>query len=148
MTHFPTYRIVQTVAVVVILAVCMQTLLLSKLLAAPQGDQRATASVDGEVFMDSNLSGVREPSEVGIEGAKVLLSNANGEILAETVTDSEGYYSFANLAFDTYQLQIFPPAGYIVTSNGSLSIQVREVNPPVIFSTALRFGVLLPFVTR
>ena len=126
----------------------MQTLLLSRLLAAPQSDQRATASVTGEVFMDSNLSGVRELSEVGIEGAKVLLSNANGEILVEAVTDNEGYYIFTNLASDTYLLQILPPAGYIATNNGSLSIQVREISAPVIFSTALRFGVLLPFVTR
>ena len=98
--------------------------------------------------MDGNLNATREPLEAGIYGARVVLSNTNGEILAETMTDDDGYYTFANLDVDTYQLEIFPPAGYIVSSNGSLSIQVREISAPVILSTALRFGVLLPFITR
>lgn len=143
-----TYRIIQTVTRVILIAICMQTLLLSIVLAAPEKNLRVAASFGGEVFMDGNLNATREPLEAGIHGARVVLSNTNGEILAETMTDDDGYYTFANLDVDTYQLEIFPPAGYIVSSNGSLSIQVREISAPVILSTALRFGVLLPFITR
>ena len=142
------YRIVQIVTILIVLVTGMKTLFSSRLFAASQSNERATASISGEVFMDANLNAIREPLEVGIEGSKVFLLNANGKILAQTVTDSEGYYSFANLMFDTYQLQISPLPGYIVSSNGLLPIQVREVSPPVIFSTALRFGVLLPHISR
>ena len=137
-------QVVRTTALVMIFAI----LLTPRLLASSPGDERATASVVGEVFMDSNLDTMREPLESGIQGSRVFLRDANEDILAETVTDSEGYYAFTNLDFATYQLQIFPPAGYIVSSNGSIFIQVGEVSPPVIFSTSVRFGVLIPFVSR
>ncbi len=143
-----THRIVQTVALLLILAICIQTSLLSTVMAASENDQRAAASIGGEVFMDGNRNATREPLEAGISGARVVLSTAAGEIMAEATTDDEGYYSFANLDVDTYQLEIFPPAGYIVSSNGTLSIQVREVSAPVIYSTAVSFGILLPFVPR
>ena len=143
-----TYRIVQTVTFVLILATCIQTSLLSTVLAASEKNERTAASIGVEVFMDGNLNAIREPLEAGIRDARVVLSTANGEMVAETTTDDEGYYSFANLDVDTYQLEISPPAGYIVSSNGTLSIQVREVSALVIYSTALRFGILLPFVTR
>lgn len=144
-----TYRIGQAVAIVIILAICLQAALFSTVLAAAaENIQRATASIGGEVFMDGNLNAIREPLEAGIPGARVVLSTAAGQLVAETTTDDEGYYVFANLDVDTYQLEIFPPAGYIVHSNGTLSVQVREIGAPVIYSTSVSFGILLPFVTR
>ena len=141
-------RIIQTVTLLLILATCIQTSLFSTVIAAAENTQRATASIGGEVFMDGNLNAVREPLESGIQGARIVLSTTAGQFVAETTTDGEGYYVFANLDVDTYQLDIFPPAGYLVRSNGTLSIQVREIGAPIIYSTSVSYGILLPFVTR
>lgn len=141
-------RIIQTVTILLILAICIQTSLFSTVLAAAENTQRATASISGEVYMDGNFNAIHEPLEVGIPGARIVLSTTAGQLVAETTTDDEGYYVFANLDIDTYQLEIFPPAGYIVHSNGRLSVQVREIGAPVVYSTSVSFGILLPFVTR
>lgn len=141
-------RIIQTVTLLLILATCIQTSLFSTVLAAAENTQQATASIGGEVFMDGNLNAIREPLESGILGARVVLSTTAGQLVAETTTDDEGYYVFDNLNVDTYQLEVFPPTGYLVRSNGTLSVQVREIGAPVIYSTSVSFGILLPFVTR
>lgn len=119
----------------------------STLAVSPQ-DDRATASVSGEIFMDSNLNAVREPLETGISGARIILLDAGGEILAESVSDEEGYYTFAGLDLATYKIQVLAPSGYVVAENGNLTIDVSEVTAPSILSTPLRHGLFVPMVNR
>ncbi|HUN22004.1 MAG TPA: SdrD B-like domain-containing protein, partial [Anaerolineales bacterium] len=67
------------------------------------------ASLGNRVWMDSNSNGIQDPNEVGINGAKVLLTidYGNGDILTlQTVTRNDpqnnlpGWYNFSNLMLD------------------------------------------------
>jgi hypothetical protein len=53
------------------------------------------ASISGTVFLDLNHDGVQQPrSEPGIAGLLVELTDASGNVLATTRTDSLGHYFF------------------------------------------------------
>ncbi len=131
-----------------VLVMVLLVLIATPLVAAPGGNAQATASISGEVYMDGNTNRIREPLEAGISGSRVVLLDASGGYLAETTTDSDGYYVFGNLEFATYQLQIAPPAGYIVVNNGSVIVNVGEVGAPLLISTSLRYGVFIPQISR
>jgi len=55
------------------------------------------ASVSGVLFNDENLSGVQDGNETGMEGFTVQAVNAEGDVVAQTLTDREGHYAFSNL---------------------------------------------------
>ncbi len=131
-----------------VLVMVLLVLIATPLVAAPADSQRATASISGEVYMDGNVNRVREPLEAGISGARVILLDASGGYVTETTTDTDGYYTFGNLEVATYQLQIAPPAGYIVINNGSAIVDVGEVGAPLLISTSLRHGVFIPQISR
>ena len=131
-----------------ILLVMVCVLMATPLLAAPTNNQQATASISGEVYMDGNVNRIREPQERGILSARIVLFNASGDYVTETTSDSDGYYIFDNLATATYQLQIAPPAGYIVSDNGSVDVTIGEVGAPLLISTSLRHGIFVPFISR
>jgi len=120
----------------------------SPLLAASVHNGRATASISGEVYMDSNFDGVRQPLEMGVGDCTVVLLDAAGRYVAETHTDADGYYTFGNLETAAYQLQISPAAGYIVTKNGSIHVEAAEVSAPLLVSTSLRRGIFIPLISR
>lgn len=67
------------------------------------------ASVSGRYFVDGDGS---EDGDLAIEGARVfLLDAANGTTVAETVTDAQGDYSFANVPpGQGYSVMVEPPA--------------------------------------
>ncbi len=64
-------------------------------------DRRAT--VVGEVFMDANGNGRRDPGEAPLPGARVLL--ANGE---QTLTDEQGRYALRDLKPGPWLLRLDP----------------------------------------
>ena len=72
-------------------------------------------SIGDYVWLDVNRDGRQGPpaTEPPISGATVRLYQADGTTLvASTTTDSNGYYSFANLAPGTqYVVEFVPPAG-------------------------------------
>jgi len=127
-------------------------LLVTPVMAAPSGNTQAIATtigaISGEVFVDGNINRIREPLETGIANVRIVLRNANHELITETTTDSDGYYVFDNLETATYQIQIVPPPGFIITDNGSVSITIGEVGAPLMISTSLRYGVFVPLVSR
>lgn len=117
-------------------------------LAVPASENRATASVSGEVFMDRNLNAIREPFEVGVAGARVLLLSTNGEFLAESATDEEGYYVFSGLAGASYKIQIFAPSGYVVPGSSRVAVDLTGPAVPLVISTPLRHGLFIPLVNH
>ncbi|RLT41553.1 MAG: hypothetical protein DWI57_06810 [Chloroflexi bacterium] len=131
-----------------VLVMVLFVLIATPLVAAPGGSDLATASISGEVYMDGNTNRIREPLEAGISGARIILLDASGGYLAETTTDSDGYYLFGNLEFATYRLQIVPPTGHIVVNNGSVIVTVGDVGTPLLISTALRHGLFIPQISR
>lgn len=62
------------------------------------------------VWNDADGDGVQDVGETGLAGATVTLSTG-----ATTTTDSDGYYSFGDLAAGTYTVTVTVPSGWVAT---------------------------------
>ena len=71
-----------------------------------------TASISGAVFLDSTPNGYRALGDPGIAGVTVKLLDSLGNVVATTVTDSLGGYSFTGLFPGTYSVTETQPSGY------------------------------------
>ena len=67
------------------------------------------------VWEDTNKNGVQDSEEDGIAGVKVVLKDASGKVVGETVTDVTGQYLFEGLAKGKYTVEFEAPAGYTAT---------------------------------
>jgi hypothetical protein len=111
------------------------------------------ASIRGTVFLDlDGDGGARQANEPGLAGFTLLLEDANGNVLATTVTDAQGHYVFnqqsgpaANpdnssgvSATGFYQIVLVPPTGFTQTTvnPGNLLISSGDTN-----LTGIDFGV-------
>ncbi|MEY3122044.1 MAG: hypothetical protein RI993_869, partial [Pseudomonadota bacterium] len=63
------------------------------------------ASIGDRVWEDSNHNGIQDKGEFNIKGIRVSLLDANGNIIANTTTNSSGNYLFSNLDPGTYSLR-------------------------------------------
>jgi protocatechuate 3,4-dioxygenase beta subunit len=70
------------------------------------------ASVGNKVWEDINNDGIQDPNEPGIAGVTVTLKDANGNVVATTVTNEFGEYIFNNLTPGTYSIAFATPVGY------------------------------------
>jgi hypothetical protein len=61
------------------------------------------------VWLDKNENGIQDPGEPGIGGICVNLYDANGNLLQETTTDTNGYYGFNVQSGQTYTLEFVKP---------------------------------------
>jgi SdrD B-like domain len=89
--------------------------------------QSNTLSLGDRVYNDLNNNGVRDASEVGIEGLTVnLYADANndnvadGPAIATTTTNATGNYLFSNLAPGNYIVGVTPAAGFISSTNPAI----------------------------
>jgi hypothetical protein len=64
------------------------------------------------VWVDSDLDGVQDPAEIGLDGVMVQLLDTSGTPLETTFTDLNGYYGFDVLDGDMHAIQVSLPAGY------------------------------------
>jgi hypothetical protein len=62
------------------------------------------------VWLDKNADGIQSPEEQGVGGVCVNLYDGDGQIIQETSTDSNGYYSF-NVDPGTYSVEFIKPEG-------------------------------------
>ena len=93
-------------------------------------------TLSGFVYLDGNNNAVRDPAtDAPIAGATVrLLDAASGSLIAATVTDANGAYSFANLdPFIVYTLEEPLPGVPTGLRNGA-------VNPGLVQGTACASG--------
>jgi protocatechuate 3,4-dioxygenase beta subunit len=68
-------------------------------------------SISGYVHV--NLSGdCDDPTNPPLPGVKIELLNANGQVIATTVTNNDGYYIFDALPPGTYSVHEIQPEGY------------------------------------
>jgi serine-aspartate repeat-containing protein C/D/E len=72
-----------------------------------------TVSLSGYVHEDPIRNCIFDPGEKPIAGVTITLYDVNGNVLATTVTDINGYYKFENLAPGTYMVRETQPDGYI-----------------------------------
>ncbi|MEM6397631.1 MAG: SdrD B-like domain-containing protein, partial [Bacteroidota bacterium] len=77
----------------------------------------AFAGIGDFVWEDLDLDGLQDPNEPGIEGVTVNLKNENGVVIATTMTDENGFYSFTGLEPGTYSVQFIPPPGFDYTAS-------------------------------
>ncbi|MCR0980779.1 SdrD B-like domain-containing protein [Roseomonas populi] len=73
-------------------------------------------SIGGTIFNDADASGVRDVLELGVVGATVRLLDANGTVVATTVSGVGGAYAFSGLAPGQYQVQFVAPNGTVFTA--------------------------------
>jgi len=90
-------------------------------------------SITGHVFIDDgggNLdyagNGKQDPGESGINNVTVTLSTGTTR-----TTDADGYYSFQNLAANTYTVSITIPSGYSKSpgDTSSKSVTISQTSP-------------------
>ncbi|MFH5184240.1 SdrD B-like domain-containing protein [Paenibacillus sp. TAB 01] len=92
-------------------------------LLLPQG------RIGDKVWLDTNGNGLQDAGEPGQDGAAVRLFDANGFVLAETVTSGGGIYAFEHLPAGSYFVQFDLPAGYRFTQQGDGSQRELDSNP-------------------
>ncbi|MFC0406608.1 SdrD B-like domain-containing protein [Roseomonas elaeocarpi] len=68
------------------------------------------------VFNDLDGNGIRDTGEAGVAGATVRLLDADGAVVATTVTGTGGTYSFTGVAPGQYQVQFVAPTGTAFTA--------------------------------
>ena len=71
----------------------------------PADHDAGEGMIGDTVFLDRDSDGVYDPGE-GMEGVIVRLYDANGNLLAATVTNENGQYFFGNLPAGTYVVQV------------------------------------------
>ncbi|WP_420640722.1 SdrD B-like domain-containing protein [Candidatus Leptofilum sp.] len=99
-------------------------------LAAPAAEV-AAASTTGTIcvaaFDDQNADGVRDNGTEGLQADAAITIFRGGSTVTTHITDGASEpYCFENLAPDTYQVQIFPPADYQPTTSPSWAVSVAE----------------------
>lgn len=70
------------------------------------------ANLFGRVIADLDEDCIIDPEEAGIAGVTIELLDDQGSVLATTVTDAEGAYSFTELEPGSYTVRQIQPAGY------------------------------------
>jgi hypothetical protein len=79
--------------------------------------------ISGYVFLDTNKNattgsygnGVKDPGEWGINDIWIRLLSSTGQVVGQTVTKTDGSYSFGNLSPGTYSLVAYTPPTYTST---------------------------------
>ncbi|MEA2602424.1 MAG: large repetitive protein [Acidobacteriota bacterium] len=77
-----------------------------------------TFSIGDRVWKDTDGDGVQDAGEPGISGVTVQLLNGSNTVIATTTTDSNGNYTFSNVAVGNYTVKVVSsslPAGYTPT---------------------------------
>jgi SdrD B-like domain/Secretion system C-terminal sorting domain len=91
-------------------------------------------SIGDKVWFDTDGDGVQDTNEPGVAGVTVTLYAANGTtVIATTITDANGNYSFTNLPPNTdYIIGVTPPPGTVFTTSGGTTPGTNtdsDVNP-------------------
>ncbi len=72
-----------------------------------------TCEVSGKVWVDHERNDVYDEGEILLEGVQIDLLDANGNVIATTYTDAEGYYEFIDLMPGTYGVFEHQPEKYL-----------------------------------
>lgn len=86
------------------------------------------------VWDDINQNGIQDLNEPGIQGVTVKLYDGDGNLIATTTTDANGYYIFLGLLPGNYQVEFVNPSQYDFTiqnadSQGLNGSKNSDANP-------------------
>ena len=70
-------------------------------------------SISGKVFADRDGDCLQDTDEAALAGVVIQLLNELDQVIAETQTDSQGRYAFANLKPGLYSVREQQPAGFL-----------------------------------
>ncbi|MCZ7639774.1 MAG: SpaA isopeptide-forming pilin-related protein [Verrucomicrobia bacterium] len=73
------------------------------------------ASIGDFVWQDFDYDGIQDAHEPGVAGVTVQLLDCLDNVLAETTTDADGYYLFADLIPGNYRIRVLAPDGYVLS---------------------------------
>jgi hypothetical protein len=86
-----------------------------------------TGTICVAAFDDQNADGARDQATEGLQADAAITIFRGGSTVTTHITDGASEpYCFENLAPDTYQVQIFPPADYQPTTSPSWAVSVSE----------------------
>ena len=75
--------------------------------------------ISGNVFLDQNGDGAKQPGEANQPGDTVNLLDGAGHAVATATTDAQGNYSFGGLTPGSYGVQVVSPAGTVFSPAGT-----------------------------
>lgn len=83
--------------------------------------------IKGILWCDADGDGCVDSWEKRLAGVTVTLKDSNGNVVATTVTDSNGRYVFPNLKAGTYKVEVPDPAnGYKLVSSSPRTVIVTD----------------------
>ncbi len=77
-----------------------------------EGPEPGTATICGVKFNDLDGDGQRDAGEPGLPGWQITLEDGDGNLLATTTTDGNGYYAFTDLASGAYRVDEVQQTGW------------------------------------
>ena len=86
-----------------------------ELVPATIAEAPACFALGNRVWNDADADGIQGDDEISISGVAIQLLDADGNLLEETATDSEGFYSFDCVENGDYSVVASGPAGFDLT---------------------------------
>lgn len=71
------------------------------------------ATLGNYIWNDINEDGIQQSNEVGISGVSISLYTQSGNMVASTISDVNGMYTFYDVEPGNYRVQITPPVGMV-----------------------------------
>ncbi len=90
-----------------------------------------TASVNGTVWFDEDFDGIQDIEEPGITGVTVELLDDGGAVIATTVSDANGNYSFDRVFPGDYSIRVSQGAGTPLANLSNTAGQFGVVTRPI-----------------
>ena len=99
---------------------------------------KAMAGLGDYVWEDLNRDGIQDDNEPAVEGVKVKLKDAGGNVIDSTNTDANGKYAFVGLEAGAYSVMFVLPNGFEYTSlnGGGDDAKDSDANPDMDGMTA------------
>jgi len=87
------------------------------------------AQLSGVVFFDSNSNNVADNNETVLAGWTVQVTNSRGEVIAEVVTDEDGFYE-TDLPFGEFTVSFLDPVVGEVFSSSTIEVGSASAQSP------------------
>src|SRR6185369_4910726 len=76
-------------------------------------------TIGNTIYLDADADGVRDPGEPGIANVTIVLVDASGNVVASTVTDANGEYTFPGLADGIYSVVVTDSANILAGASAN-----------------------------